>query len=295
VLVVDAGNALFKTTGPQDELSRQRAALIVEAMAKVGTQALVPGARDLPLGAGYLKQLAKRHGLPVLSANLVDKDGRPVFPASRVVEVGNQKVALIGASPAGQLSDATGQPATAAVKAEAAKLRKGADLVLVLAAVPFADALQLSRELGGQVDFILQSHEGRGPMMAQRAEGNFLVPTGERGRELGRLSVSLQGKGPFVDGDSRERDQRTAQLLDRQIAEVKRRMGEATAEARRGFEQTLQSFERRKQEVQARQQAEQAGRPFKLSFVNLCAELRGDPALEAKVFKLEPPGSEHAH
>lgn len=298
-MLVDAGNALFKNPGLKDADAKARAAFILGAMGKLGTHAMAAGARDLNLGAGWLKTQADKAKVPVLSANLVDQKGKAVFPASRLVEVGGQTIAFIGVSPAGTLGDgnARGTPIAAAVAAEAKKLRaKKPDAIVVLAAVPYADALQLSREAGSLVDLILQSHEGRGQGTGQRGEGNFVFPTGERGRQIGKLVVALGGKGPLIDRQELARDEQTLRILETQVTEVGKRLKMASdPKAKAQLQETLRQFEARKAEVKARTEAARktGGRELSLEWMTLTSQFQEDAALAAEVRKIEPNGAAH--
>jgi 2',3'-cyclic-nucleotide 2'-phosphodiesterase (5'-nucleotidase family) len=294
-LLLDSGNALWKVGAAPDSESRKRAEFVLRTMGKLGTAAMAAGARDLVAGAGWLKSQAERARVPVLSANLVDAHGKPIFPASTVVEIAGKKVALIGASPSAPFEGAKGGPIAASVLAEAKKLRPKSDIVVVLAAVPYADALQLSREAGNAVDFILQSHEGRGQGPLQRGDGNWVATSGERGRQLGRLVIDA-GDGPFVDGGQIRRNQQALGLLDTQIGQVKKRIELASdGSSRSALEATLRQFTDRKSQVQSELQAAQkaGGRKVALDWLTLGPEFREDPALDAEVKRIEPAGAAH--
>lgn len=305
LLIVDAGNALFKAPGLNEKADRARAQLIFSAMAKMGTVAMAVGARDLNAGPAWLKDQAGLHKqLKLLSANLTDASGKLLFAPSAIIEVGGKKVALIGVSPASSakkggpdfLGGAKGLPITAAVVAEAKKLRAQSELIVVLAAVPYADSLQLSREAGSAVDFIIQSHEGRGQGAAQRGEGNILMPGGERGRMLGKLTLDLGKSGPFVDLQEIERDRQTLSILETQLGEVKGRLDKATDEgAKAQLARTLGQFKERQRQVKARLAvaSKAGGRQMNLEWIPLSPELNADPAMDAEVKKIEPHGAAH--
>lgn len=301
VLLVDTGNALFKAPGLKSPEDKARAAFVLQTMARLGTQAMAPGLRDLNLGAQWLKAEADKAKLPVLSANLVDKAGKPIFAPSKVVEVGGKKIGLIGASPAGAVegthaNGAKGLPAPAAVFAEAKKLRPTVDLIVVLAAMPYADSLQLSTELGGNVDFVLQSHDARGAGMAQRTEHNFVVPSGERGRQLGRLTLELGGKGPFVDTQEKARDEKTLKILGTQLEQVKKRQQMASdPAAKKQLAETQKQFVARQKEITARLQAgrKPGSRALTLEWIPLTDEFKEDATIAVGVKKIEPQGAEH--
>ncbi len=299
LLVVDSGNALFQHTGMAvDGAMQHRARFILKAMGQVGTSAMAVGARDLVAGPAWLKQEAEKAGVPLLSANLVDAKGTRLFAPSKVVEVQGRKIALIGVSPEGPVGDGAGvkgNPGASAVKAEARKLRSKVDVVVVLAALPYAESLRFAQTLGGSVDFILQSHDSRGTGSAQKVEGNFLMPSGDRGRQVGRLVLDLSGKGTFVDSGESKRDQQTLEILDKQIVEVKHRIAAAKdAQAKAPLEKTLKAFETRKSEIALRASAGgkgAAGRKMTLDFVALDPTFgKGDPTLAAEAQRIDPTG-----
>jgi 2',3'-cyclic-nucleotide 2'-phosphodiesterase (5'-nucleotidase family) len=290
VLVLDTGNALYRIPGNPDPAAKERATFILKTMAQLGTAALAAGARDLSEGADVLREQARKAGLKVLSANLVDTGKKRVFPASTVVTTGGVRVGLIGLTAAG-VSGA--DPPVAAGLAEAKRLRTQCDVVIVLAATSFADALQLATQAGDTVDFILQSSESRPPGYPQRQDKAFVVPSGERGRGVGRLDLIVSGKGAFADLTEVARNRQTLTLLEARIAEAKQH---ATSIADggmgdQGWAQSLASLEQRHHEVEAQVQAgsKPAPRSFSLDYANLGRELADDPSLQAAVAKIEPP------
>lgn len=292
---MDAGNALFSGSVVSDRASLARATFILRTMKALGTAAMAPGPRDFGPSPRWLKEAAGRAGLTVLSANLRGPDRQLVFRPSLLTEVGGVKVALIGASPAGPVPGAkgyAGDPAAAAVLAEARRLRQEADVVVVLGALPFADALQLAQQASGDVDFVLQSSEGRG-LAPQRMGGVHLVPGGDRGRGVGVLSLSLQGTGAFLDAREAERSALSARHLDEQLAEVDRRL-DRTADRgeRKDLEQLRAGFVRRRDALLA-EGASAGGRSFTFDAVWLGADRPSDPALAAAVQKYAPAGHVH--
>jgi 2',3'-cyclic-nucleotide 2'-phosphodiesterase (5'-nucleotidase family) len=299
VLVLDAGNALFKKSIPsQNEPDAQaRAELLLEQMDALGTAAMAVGARDLVLGTDFLKKTPRKTKMKLLSANLVDARGKPLFAASTVVTVEGTKFGVVGLSPEGEVGPGVvGQPVVPAALAEARRLREKdkVDVVVVLAAVPLASAQTFSREVGDAVDFVLQSHEGRLPGPAQRHGHVTLVPSGERGRQVGRLELTLDGTGPFVDLAERDRARTGLKLLDENIQRARERLATAKDEgARRALEESLAGFMSRRQvlEEQARERSDAASRTHLLSFIQLGPDVADDPELKKRVEQLEPPGS----
>jgi 2',3'-cyclic-nucleotide 2'-phosphodiesterase (5'-nucleotidase family) len=288
VLVVDAGNALFKAGAPNDAASQSRAEFILRTMGELGTAAMAVGDRDLVAGEAFLKKAAARLGVKLLSANLVDDKGKLIFPATAQLSVGGSRVGLLGISPLRSDARPQSRPPVQAALAEARKLRGKVDLVIALSAIPYADALQLSKEAGPAIDLILQSHELRGPGIAQRNGSSYVIPTGERGRQLGRLALDIGGSGPWVDEGERERNQQLIKMLDSQLADARRRLETSSPDAQPALAQTIRSFQARREALGADSAPAKNARKLKLDFLTLGTEFTDDPALKAQVARLEP-------
>ncbi len=120
----------------------------------------------------------------------------------------------------------------------------------------------------------------------------YVVPTGDRGRQIGRLQLQMTGRGPFVDSEERRRLEQTLEHLDRQLTTVKLRQTEdATPATQKALQQTEANFETRKATVQ-KQLASLASGPqrqtFTLQFETLGPEMPDDPRLRELVTRLEP-------
>jgi 2',3'-cyclic-nucleotide 2'-phosphodiesterase (5'-nucleotidase family) len=168
------------------------------------------------------------------------------------------------------------------------------DVVVVLAAVPYPEAVKLSAEAGESVDFILQAHDNRGPGVSQRNDFANLVPTGERGRQIGQLQLSVGGKGPFVDLSETERAEQSLKILDSNLQQARQSQAAAKDEkTRKTWEETIASFEGRRkalaQQVETGKQG--AERTLRLSYIQLGGEVPDDPELKQRVERIEPPGS----
>ncbi|WP_141323671.1 5'-nucleotidase [Myxococcus sp. AB025B] len=309
VLVLDAGNALFKSrdSGAAPD-ARARAELVFAQMNAQGTTAMAVGTRDLSLGVDFLLKQSRKSKLKLLSANLADAQGKLLFPASMVTQVGGLKVGLVGASPAttqpepmeplaqGKAASVQrqGLPVLPAVTAEVKRLREQkVDLVILLAAVPYNDLLALAGELEG-VDFVMQSHEGRGSGIAQRVGLTTVVPPGERGRQVAKLELSIDGPGRFVDVSERERTRDSLRIVESNLARAKERLGQLKDEAqKRALEASVASLETRRQSLEKTLAggATPSARTHLLSYIQLGGDVPADPVVQKAVERVEPPGS----
>jgi 2',3'-cyclic-nucleotide 2'-phosphodiesterase (5'-nucleotidase family) len=283
-LVLDAGNALFRAPGLTDDQSKERAKFVLETMNELGTQVMAVGARDVVAGVPFLVQASKGLKLKLLSANLRENDKAP-FEGSTVLTAGGLKVGVIGVSPA-----AMGLPPLPAVKEQIGKLKGRVDLLVVLAAIPFADAMQLSSALKTDVDLVFQSSDSRGST-PQWNEGNLVISAGERGRSLGRVDLNLAGKGPWVNLDQTAQDGELLKGLEQRLAELKeRRKGITDKKALAEFDTTIADFAKRRDDQAKKASAATAGdaRSLKLNWVSLDRTVADDEPLKKKVLKYEP-------
>lgn len=294
-LVLDSGNALFRNAGVATEEDKVRAAFIDDVMGRLGTRAAAVGQRDLSAGVAWLEALAKGSKVTWLSANLV-RGGKPVFPSSVTLDVAGVKVAVVGLTAPGPVApekDVQGLPTVAAAKAAVAKL--GArDLTVLLAATSYADAMQLSTELGGQVDLVIQSGEFRGtqPMQRLSEQAAMLFASAQRGQALAKATIQLgKGRGPFLDLSELERDRQQLEFLSSQVKTLEERLAKAKdAKASAQLKTTLTELQRRKKGLEAdvKRKSAPATRAVKLDWFVLGQDVQDDPELKLQVLKIEP-------
>lgn len=291
MLVLDSGNALFRTSGPASEADKARASLILSTMGQLGTKVMAVGFRDLMAGPGFLAETAKKAGVTLVSTNL-EWEGKPLFQPSVVLEQGGVKVAIVASSGFGAVPE---QPAVKggavlpALKAELARLPPR-DLTVLLAAAGYEEAMALADALSGSVDVVIQSGEFRGTIPPQPVKNTFLLASGQRGQAIGVLRLEL-GKGgrTFFDSNEAERDKDLLTNLDRQITSLDERIKLAGAgEPRTGLERLRNEMKQRRTE-QAKKVKKVAGsRTLKLEWVLLGQLVADDEAIKAEVLKVEP-------
>ncbi len=298
LLVVDAGNALFRAQGGADAKAQARAQFIVQTMANLGTVAMAVGPRDLSAGVAFLKTSAEKAKLKLLSANLREGEKKP-FAGSMVWQGAGLKVGLVGLSPSGPVlgwPQLSGSAVVEAAKGELQALKGKVDLVVVLAAVPYAEALTLANALHGQADFIVQSSDSRG-QVAQEVAGGYLIGAGDRGRALGRLDLNVgSGKGAWVDLAAKERDAQSATLLEQQLITLKERLKMTTdADAKRSLQATLAQMQKRHSEQIRKAQGALApgARTLKLEWKALDSAVGDDESLKKEVLVHEPTYAGH--
>jgi 2',3'-cyclic-nucleotide 2'-phosphodiesterase (5'-nucleotidase family) len=285
-LALDAGNALFGASVDAAS-SKKRAAFILETMGKMGTVAMAVGASDLEAGLDFLKRSASQSTVRLLSANLRDEKGKAIFEPTWSGEVGGLRVGVVGVTPSALPASAKGLVAVSPVgqALSAAKgLRPRVDLLIVLAPLPFPQAVEISEKGKAWVDIVIQSGENRAPVPSQNAGGALLVGAGDRGRNVGQLSLTMKAGQPFMDLGEVAREQQTLSFLNKQIDEARARFADPKEQA-----QAVTSLEERRNQVAAKvAEAQARGRAastYKVESINLGQDVPSDPTIWAQVQK----------
>uniref|UniRef100_A0A832MKR9 Bifunctional metallophosphatase/5'-nucleotidase n=1 Tax=Eiseniibacteriota bacterium TaxID=2212470 RepID=A0A832MKR9_UNCEI len=194
LVFVDAGGFF-----PEGQSHRELAAFFMEGMAKLEFDAVGVGDRDLKYGIEFLTEHVKRHGLPVVSANLVYRANKqPVFPPHVLKQVGGVKVGVFSLlSPEVDLGPsrealAVREPMQAAADAVKALRAQGANVVVLLSQLGKVGSEDVPLNVEG-IDLVIG---GRNVPLLQRARsvnGALVVHGGEQGQYIGRTVISLDG------------------------------------------------------------------------------------------------------
>jgi 2',3'-cyclic-nucleotide 2'-phosphodiesterase (5'-nucleotidase family) len=216
VVQLDAGDSLLPRLDPvpgdpppdRKEVER-RARLVATGLGRLKLDAFTPGEADLALGPVKLKALARQARLPIVSANVLDARGKPLFDSFRFLQLGDRRVGVFGvltlseadAAAAKTFGYSVGDPLEAAQGVTSALREKGAEVVVGL--FHLAGGVDEARKLGGQIaglDVMVLGHAASAPaeplVVSDGADGAALaVEALERGKLLGRLDLHL------VDGD----------------------------------------------------------------------------------------------
>jgi 2',3'-cyclic-nucleotide 2'-phosphodiesterase (5'-nucleotidase family) len=283
----DALSATARIADADTERVRERAKLIFESMRRLGYAGYVVGERDLVLGRDRLKELSSATGVPLLSANLVDEGGKPLFSGHVVVHSGNLTVCAVAVT--GKLDGIEGVTQTDAGQAalkELADLQSSrCDVKLLLAHMPLAEVEEVLKAAPG-FDLAVEAHQGF-QMDAKRIGDTSVLFAGERGRQVLRLRLESSGaKTPFVDEGAVDRLHEDLASLDKTLEDLKKRKKAASADQAKGFDKTIDTFQTRRAELQQRiasQKNPHAARVFKAELVNLGTDVSDEAETLAAV------------
>jgi hypothetical protein len=232
-LVVGAGPMLFLNARPEAAKDTQvafKADALADAYKALGLRAWAPGANDWLLGEATLGKLAERSGATPLAANLQT----PLSRATKLVEISGIKVGLVGLSiplvagkaPAGLTP---GDAAAAAQQALGELAKQGAQLDVLLAAMPRGEALRLiERQPGFEVAVLgkpFDEGEANDPPQSPVLVGRTLVvETPNHLQSLGVVDLYVRGQSfEFADGSGLEATERKLEI-GRRLREIKARL-----------------------------------------------------------------------
>jgi 2',3'-cyclic-nucleotide 2'-phosphodiesterase (5'-nucleotidase family) len=195
VILADAGGA----AGGDSEYHKVKFEAILTGEHEMGIAAHNIGRSEASFGSAYLRDVAKRLSVPLISANVRDGgDGEPVAESSRVVTAGGRRVLIVGVmSPKFATSSVqVSEPKQAVLGAAAAK--KGSyDSLVVLAYLPQDELEQLAASLP-EADAVIGGPTGQA--MAPRKIGpTLLAAATNKGKFLIELS-SASGSAGAWDG-----------------------------------------------------------------------------------------------
>ncbi len=205
LVVVDGGDLLNEDEEIPESVqqaSRLKADLIARIYKYIGVDAVNVGELDLVLGVDYLKELEKNHGLPLVSANLVNENDEPIFKRYVVKTVNGKKIGILGlmgdtsemASKVGQFTNETVsvadplQAAAAIVKELSGKV----DYLIALTHQGTNRDWVLARRVPG-IDLVVNGHDKQKTKDPYEAEKTLMVQAGEKNQYQGILEVSLDG------------------------------------------------------------------------------------------------------
>ncbi|MFY0577115.1 hypothetical protein ACN28S_24860 [Cystobacter fuscus] len=169
------------------------------------------------------------------------------------------------------------------------------DTVVVLAAVPYQEAVKLALQAGDAVDFVVQSNDARGIGIGELVGSHTAVfPAGELGKQIARLELIVDGPGPSVDLGSGSRARQQLAVVEGNLLKANERLAQARDEQTRAdLTRTVVELEGRLRQLETELdvKAPKGGRAHQLSYITLGLAVADDPALKQRVDALEPVGA----
>ncbi|MFH0785889.1 MAG: multiheme c-type cytochrome [Pseudomonadota bacterium] len=188
-ILLDAGNLLFKQPTVTRSQELLTAAGLMEIYQQMVYDAVAVGPYDLAAGVEFLKNgLAK--GFPWLSANLMDKHHKPIFPAVRIITRDNIKIGIIGLT--GQITAASQEIVVTdwreVLPEQLKQLAEDCQLVIALSNLSGEDNAELTRNFP-QVHVLFTAEKHQGNVVPKVANNTLVTQTINQGKYLGILDL----------------------------------------------------------------------------------------------------------
>ncbi|MDR0310651.1 MAG: hypothetical protein LBJ21_03585 [Acidobacteriota bacterium] len=184
-----------------EQSARMKAEHMMELQKVIGFDAVNVGEFDLALGIGYLKELAQKTEVPLISANIVDAGGAAIFPRYVIRNVAGKNVGIIGLiGDTGDIpnkvkeitnGEASVSDVVAAATSAVEELKGKVDYIIALTHQQANRDYVIARRVNG-IDLVVGGHD------KQRTESpigvddkSFIVRAGEKGQYLGMFEVDL--------------------------------------------------------------------------------------------------------
>lgn len=295
LLILDAGNSLFKARGSPSTREREKARLIAMAYQRMGYQAVNVGSYDLAAGIEFLRKLQQEVHLPLVSANLLDeKGGKPVFKTHMVLDVSGMRVGLLGlTSDAHHDEDVTPEgyfisdPLSAA-KTVVAELAKHCDIIVALSNLgSFKEYVELTQQVK-DFQFMFGSGERKSYHQTIRSgEGSktLLFQAYPKGQYLGRIDLKvIKGDRDFVDFRRKVQLERQIESIERQLDSYRKTTGRAKSipqDKREDYIKRLEEFKKRSEARLMELEREFQGKStFINTSIRLDGKIREDPEIK---------------
>jgi 5'-nucleotidase/UDP-sugar diphosphatase len=202
ILLLDAGNSL---TGDREPARQSEGATSIEAMNRLGYDAMALGPMDLALGSDVLNQRIIEARFPILSANVVDvKTGKLLAKPYAILEIGQHRVAVVGVSGESNAEGVKVDDPLGAARDTVAALAAQVDEVIVLSSAGATVNQRIADEVR-DIDAIVEGGSGASAKpWASSVTGTPIfhadeASAGHAGRILGIARLVLDQRGSLTD------------------------------------------------------------------------------------------------
>jgi len=311
-LLLDAGGLL--TVNPQAPTERPgegqaRAVVLLQSMAHMGYAALNVGINDLALGLESLRKVARANKVPLLSANLYDKAGKPAFQRLLFKDAGVLKIGVFGLMTRTppelekfvidqglEIRDPVSEAKVAIKELQA----QGADMIVLLSQLSRQEAELVMEKAPGIALVIGSSGQELSMQLTSMGEGYF-VDAFTKGKYIGEVVVHVRAKKDRFYA-ARMRDSLLAERSDlaQQVQGLQAQLESAnkpsvplwlTPETRQIMERSLSTARAKLQgvtmQLDGQVAAPAAASTLDLLMTALDSELKDDPWVDGKVKKLQ--------
>lgn len=219
MLLLDAGNLLFKPDSMATVQERITASGIAGIYGQIPYDAVAVGPYDLPAGIDFLRETGAK-GFPWLSANVVNENGLPVFEPFRKISKNGLTIGVIGLTGHGSVLPGRIQIVDwdLALRPLLETLSPSCDLIVVLSSLTEEDNRRLM-EAYPAVDILFSADRRLGNVHPKVVRSTLTAQVVSQGKYLGKLDIDWRKDRPW----SRDFSQEFATLQE-QLALINRRI-----------------------------------------------------------------------
>lgn len=203
VLLFDAGDLNTGTPLGEIDVNGAKGAAMLQFLDLLRYDAWALGNHEFDKGLENLRRYARSSTIPILSANIHNKDGSLLLANqehSHVFERNGLRVGVIGATTEGlrtlmrpsEYATLSVTRVADAVRAEVARLDPETDLLVVLSHIGIDDDRALARAVPG-IDLIVGGHSHTHLEVAEQVDGTWIVQAGSYTRSLGIVDLVVEG------------------------------------------------------------------------------------------------------
>jgi hypothetical protein len=203
VIVVDAGNLLFKKTLSDGDIADNTSSLIiahglVRAYHSMSYDAVAISANDLSAGLDFFRS-QDNDAFPWIAANVYDKDHKQLFLPHIIKKVSNLTIGIIG------LTGGTGESVKdfvigdwrEALQREITLLKTSCDMLIVLSSLNTHENNEIQRDFN-LIDIIVTANQNGTNVQPQVSQNSLLVQSGNRGKYLGKVDITRYAAGNWI-------------------------------------------------------------------------------------------------
>jgi hypothetical protein len=205
---VDAGNLLFDKAlavegGATNIISLITAHGLVRAYNTMLYDAVAVSASDLSAGAEFFRQTTNE-GFPWVAANVYDKNNNLLFAPHIIKQQETMTIGIIGLtgndgySVAGCAIGDWREP----LHKQITLLENRCDILVVLSNLSESENREVQRDFN-QVDIIVAADKKNANIQPRAEQNSLLVQSGDRGKYLGKLDITWNGRGKWLAGSPR--------------------------------------------------------------------------------------------
>lgn len=200
VLVLDAGDSLV---GDKNLADRSQGATSVEAMNRLGYDAMALGSKDLALGEETLRKRMAEARFAILSANVRTAGTGSLLAQAYVVrEIAGHRIAIIGLTEKTDVPGLVVDDPVETLHRLISEITATSDIVILLTHTSVSQTRELLRAVDGVDIAVCGGVEplSNGEMIGDTLLVHADVPSpGHAGRYLGMVTASFDGQGRLVE------------------------------------------------------------------------------------------------